>query len=170
MNLSDIKSCSNKNDYKIAIGIDYPNMEIGLKQAGWPVFFDYETIERYAKQYGEIVISRVYGDWDILQTSAGFLSQYDIELVNVPHVIVCGQHKKDTVDTKMAMDFGTMLYEYPEIDMVFIVSGDADFIPVIETLKKFRNIRVIVIGVRDSMSNSIKADQTLYYQFIAELD
>ena len=172
MNLSDIKTKSHKNDHKIAIGIDYPNIEIGLKEAGWLVYFDYEVIENYAKMHGEIVMSKVYGDWVQLKRSAMFLSQYDVELVHVPHVKLCGDRKKDTVDTKMAMDFGMMLYEFPEVDMVIIVSGDADFISVVTTLKQYKTIEVYVIGERESMSNVFGkvADQTLFYQYIADLD
>jgi len=173
MNLSDIKTKSiGKNRYKIAIGIDYPNIEISLKNSGWPIPFDYEVIEKFAKQKGEIILSRIYGDWSYLRNSNMFLSQFDVELVDVPHVLVMGQRMKDTVDTKMAMDTGMMLYEYPEIDMVIIVSGDADFIPVIKTLKQFKSIKVIIIGERESMSDSYGgvADQTFFYQYIADMD
>ena len=173
MNLSDTKIKSiGKKRYKIAILIDYPNMEISLKNSGWPVPFDYEVIENFAKQKGEIILSRIYGDWNYLWNSKMFLSQFDVELVEVPHVLVMGQRMKDTVDTKMAMDAGMMLYEYSKIDMVIIVSGDADFIPVIKTLKQFKSMKVIVIGERESRSYSFGsvADQTLFYQYIADID
>ena len=173
MNLSDAKTKSiGKKRYKIAILIDYPNIEIGLKNSGWPVPFDYEVIEKFAMQKGEIILSKIYGDWNYLTSSSKFLSQFEVELVDVPHVVFMGQGKKDTVDTKMAMDAGMMLYEYPEVDMVIMVSGDADFIPVIKALKHFKSIKVIVIGERESISNSIGrvADQTHFYQYIAKLD
>lgn len=173
MNLSDTKPKSiDKKTYKIAIGIDYPNMEIGLKNSGWPIPFDYDVIEQYAKQWGEIIISKIYGDWVLLRKSSRFLSQFEVELVDVPHILVCGQHKKDTVDTKIAIDFGMLLYEYPEVNMVILVSGDSDFIPVVKTIKKFKMIKVIVIGERGSMSESFGgiADGTLFYQYLANLD
>jgi len=173
MNLSNTKTKSiDKKRNKIAILTDFPNMEIGLKNSGWPVPFDYEVIENFARRKGEIILSRIYGDWNYLKKSKMFLSQFDVELVNVPHVLVMGNQKKDTVDTKLAMDAGMMLYEYPDINMVIIVSGDSDFIPVIKTLKEFKSIKVIVIGERKSMSNSLGrvADSILFYQFISELD
>ena len=173
MNLSDSKPKSiHKKTYKIAIGIDYPNMEIGLKKSGWPIPFDYDVIDCYAKQWGEVIISKIYGDWALMKKASKFLSQFEVELVNVPHILVRGQHKKDTVDTKMAIDFGMLLYEYPEVNMVIIVSGDCDFIPVVKTIKKFKMVKVIVIGERKSMSESFGgiADGTLFYQYLAKFD
>ncbi len=173
MNLSDAKTKSiGKERYKIAIQIDYPNIDIGLKKSGWPEPFDYEVIEKFAKQKGEIILSKIYGDWNYLSMSSKCLSQFEVELVDVPHVQFMGKGRKDTVDTKMAMDAGMMLYEYPEIDMVIMVSGDADFIPVIKRLKQFKSMKVIIIGDRESISDSIGriADQTLFYQYIAKID
>ena len=173
MNLSDTKTKGiDRKTYKIVIGIDYPKLEIGLEKSGWTVPFDYDVIEQYAKQQGEIVISKIYGDWSLLKKSSKFLSQFEVELVNVPHILVRGQHRKDTVDTKMAIDFGMLLNEYPEVNMVIIVSGDCDFIPVVKTIKELRMIKVIVIGEKKSMSESFGgiADGTIFYQYLAKLD
>ncbi len=173
MNLSDVETkSSDTKRYKIAIQTDYPNMEINLKRSGWSVPFDYEVLENFARKNGEIILSRIYGDWNYNRNAKIYLSQFDVELVEVPHVLVMGHRMKDTVDTKMAMDAGMILYEYPDINMMIVASGDADFIPVIKTLKQFKAIKVIVIGERKSMSNSFGsvADQTIFYQYIADID
>jgi uncharacterized protein (TIGR00288 family) len=173
MNLSNTKIKTEKKDfYNICIGIDYPNMEIGLKKTDWPLMFDYEVIEEFALSRGEIVLSRIYGDWAYLQNSHQILSQFEVDLIDVPHVPLCGNKKKDTVDTAMAIDFGLMLHEYSEINLVIIVSGDSDFVPVIKKLKESKRMRVIVIGEKNSMSNSLGriADETIFYQYIANLE
>jgi len=173
MNLSYTKIKSEKkNSYKIGIGTDYPNMEIGLKKSDWPLMFDYEVIEQFAISRGEIVLSRIYGDWAYLQNSYKILSQFEVELIDVPHISLCGTKRKDTVDTAMAMDFGMMLHEYSEINLVIIVSGDSDFAPVIKKLKQFKRMRVIVLGEKNSMSDSLGkvADETIFYQYIANFE
>ena len=165
--LIDIKKQKNK----VAILIDYPNMEIGLKQSGWPYFFDYKAIELMASQHGEILISRIYGDWNYLKNAYISLSQYNVEMVNVKHIMVCGDKRKDLVDTQIAVDVGILLCKYNDINLFIIVSGDADMIPIIQKIKEFKDKKVIVIGERNSMSEHLGryADRTLYYQYIVDI-
>ncbi len=172
MNLSDtiLKSCD--QPFKSAILIDYPNAHISLKTAKWPTSFDYEVIEKFAKLHSEIVTSRIYGDWRDYPNEKRFLSQYDVELIQVSHVLVCGKRRKDMVDTKMSVDIGLIIPNYPDINLIILVTGDADFLPVVETIKQQGNIRVIIIAEKKSMSDYLgkAADGTLYYQYLAELD
>ena len=124
--------------YKIAIEIDFPNIHIGLKNSDWPLPFDYEIIENFALSYGVIQSSRIYADWNDYNFEKRDLLQYNTELIHVEHINVKGESKnrKDLVDTQMAVNIGMMLYESSDINLIIIVSGDADFIPVIKAIKE----------------------------------
>ncbi len=172
MNTANIKILdTEKHQTKVAILIDYPNMEIGLKQSGWSYFFNYKTIEKLANRHGEIVISRIYGDWNFLKKAYMLLSQYEVEMINVNHVMVCGEKRKDLVDTRIAVEVGILLCKHQEINLYIIVSGDADMIPIIQKIKEFKENKVIVIGEKNSLSNYLGkyADRSLFYQHIVDI-
>lgn len=159
--------------YKIAIEIDFPNIHIGLKNSDWPLPFNYEMIENFALRFGIIHSSRTYADWNDYSFEQIYLSQFNTDLIHIEHVNVQGESKKrkDLVDTQMAVNIGMMLYENPEINLIIIVSGDADFIPVIKSIKGHGEKKVLIIAARKSMSEYLSkyADHTINYEYIAKL-
>ena len=175
MNLSDsLGKLDRTLIYKIAIEIDFPNIHIGLKNSDWPVSFDYEMIEKFALRFGMIHSSRIYADWSDYSFEQRILSQFNTDLIHIEHVRVQGESKKrkDLVDTQMAVNIGMMLYESSDINLIIIVSGDADFIPVIKAIKEHGGNKVLIIAARESMSEYLSkyADYTINYEYIAKLD
>ena len=159
--------------YKIAIEIDFPNIHIGLKSSDWTLPFDYETIENFALSLGVIHSSRIYADWNDYSFEKTYLSQYNTELVQIKHINLKGKSKKrkDLVDTAMAVNIGMMLHENSEINLILIISGDADFIPVIKAIKEYGEKKVLIISAKESMSEYLSkfADHTIHYEYIAKL-
>lgn len=166
--LTKLKKNQNNN---IAIEIDFPNSYISLKQSKYPLLFDYEIIEQFALNLGFISSSRIYADWNVYISEKRYLSQFDVELINVNHILVMGdkKRKKDLVDTEIACNIGIMLCENPQINLIIIVSGDADFIPVIKRIKEYGDKRVIVIAPEKALSEHLGkyADYTFLYEFLA---
>ena len=156
--------------YKIAIEIDFPNIHIGLKNSDWPLPFDYEIIENFALSYGVIQSSRIYADWNDYIFEKRDLLQYNTDLIHIEHINVQGESKKrkDLVDTQMAVNIGMMLYEISEINLILIISGDADFIPVIKAIREHSGKKVVIISARESLSEYLgkHTDHTIYYEYI----
>ena len=165
--LESIQNCN------IGIEVDFPNIHIGLKHSKWPNPFEYETIENFALKYGNIYSSRIYADWKDYLSERNCLSRGNTELIQVDHINVMGEknRRKDLVDTLMSFNICAMMYENPELNLVIIVSGDADFIPVISSIKE-RGKKVIIIAAEGSMSEYLGkyADYTINYEYIASLE
>lgn len=175
MNLSDsLGKLDRTLIYKIAIEIDFPNIHIGLKNSDWPLPFDYEMIENFALGFGMIHSSRIYADWGDYSFEQRDLSQFNTDLIHIEHVDVREKSKrrKDLVDTQMAVNIGMMLCESSDINLVIIVSGDADFIPVIREIKDHGENKVVIIAAKKSMSEHLSkyADHTINYEYIAKLE
>ena len=136
--------------------------------------FDYEIIENFALSYGVIQSSRIYADWNDYNFEKRDLLQYNTDLIHIEHINVKGESekRKDLVDTQMAVNIGMMLYEISEINLIIIISGDADFIPVIKAIKEYREKKVVIISARESLSEHLGkyADYTIDYEYIAKLN
>lgn len=172
--IKSLTKLENRLTNKIGIEIDFPNIFIGLEKSDWPLSFDYKTIENFALELGVIHSSRIYADWNDYLDEKKYLSQFSTELIHIDHINVRGDvnKRKDLVDTLMAFKMATIIYENPEVNLVILVSGDADFIPVIRSIKEHGNKKVIIIAAERSMSEHLGnyADYTINYEYIANLE
>ncbi len=154
-----------KNKFNIGVFGDYPNLKFSLEERDISQVFDPTSIINLASCYGKIVILNFYGDWNKLVKDRTRLKQFKIiKLINVPHIQNGNGKKKDVVDTRMAYDIGQIHYKYPEIDLYIIISGDADFLPIITELRKDKK-KVIIIAEEHSLSSFLKkkADKIITY-------
>src|SRR5690349_19023707 len=93
-----------------------------------------------ARQTGEV------GRWDFfLQRAPKTLMECGIEPVQVFRFP--GGGNKNAADMRLAMDASVLVAENERIEQCVLVTGDADFIPLILELRR-RGIEVVVIGVR----------------------
>jgi len=93
-----------------------------------------------ARQAGEV------GRWDFfLQRAPKTLMECGIEPVQVFRFP--GGGNKNAADMRLAMDASVLVAENEHIEQCVLVTGDADFIPLILDLRR-RGIEVVVIGVR----------------------
>jgi uncharacterized LabA/DUF88 family protein len=87
-----------------------------------------------------------FGRWDFfLQKAPKALMERGIEPVQVFRFP--GGGNKNAADMRLAMDASVLVSENHRIEQCVLVTGDADFIPLILDLKR-RGIEVVVIGVR----------------------
>jgi uncharacterized protein (TIGR00288 family) len=119
--------------------------------------------------FGRVVVARAYADW--LQDF--FLKNLDqtvlyhavIEPVFVPTWDPEQQRRrKNSVDVKLSSDCLEVCYANPNITRFVLVTGDADFLHVVNSLRRVGR-EVIVIGVSWSTSPRIvgQVDDLLYY-------
>ncbi len=123
---------------------------------------DFDRLLRYVDVIGRgrrRAVSRAYanysasrpGDgerrWDYyLQGAPKTLMERGVEPVQVFRFP--GGGSKNAADMRLAMDAIALIRENPLIEQVTLVSGDADFIPMILELRK-AGMEVVVIGVRE---------------------
>ncbi len=104
------------------------------------------TVRRAYANYNTARQSSDIGRWDFfLQKAPKALMERGIEPVQVFRFP--GGGNKNAADMRMAMDASVLVAENHRIEQCILVTGDADFIPLILDLKR-RGIEVVVIGVR----------------------
>jgi hypothetical protein len=104
------------------------------------------TVRRAYANYNAARQASDVGRWDFfLQRAPKTLMECGIEPVQVFRFP--GGGNKNAADMRLAMDASVLVAENDHIEQCVLVTGDADFIPLILELRR-RGIEVVVIGVR----------------------
>jgi uncharacterized LabA/DUF88 family protein len=144
---------------KIAVFIDFDNVEIGVKTTlGLP--FDVGAVLEAIKERGEIITKIAYGDWKRAGDYGRAMSQHAIRLVQ--RVMTPGGDKNGA-DINLALDALEMAFTHDHINAFVIVGGDSDFITLVEKLKQYDK-KVFVLGGRAFSSQVMQKNCT---EFIA---
>ena len=119
---------------KIAVFIDFDNIEIGVKTT-LHTPFDIAAILDGIKERGEVVTKVAYGDWKRAGDYGRLLSQHAIRMVQ-RNLTPGGD--KNGADINLALDALEMAFTHDHINAFVIVGGDSDFITLVEKLKQYR--------------------------------
>jgi uncharacterized protein (TIGR00288 family) len=92
------------------------------------------------------------------------LASQGFELKTKPLQIFVGGQKKGDWDVGIAID---ILRLEPKIDVAALVSGDGDFVPLVE-LAKQRGLRVEVVGFHESTSSALRESADSFFDLSAE--
>lgn len=128
---------------KIAVFVDFDNIEIGVKTT-LGVAFDIGTILEAIKERGEVVTKIAYGDWTRAGDYSRLLTQHAIRLVQ-RNLTPGGD--KNGADINLALDALEMALTHDHINAYVIVGGDSDFLSLVEKLKQYDKM-VFVVGGR----------------------
>jgi uncharacterized LabA/DUF88 family protein len=158
----------------VALFIDWENFKISL--AGGSRTPNVSALKEEVSNHGRVVVAKAYADWVTRSPELKGASQFiidppalyaaGIEPVYVPTRLPLGTPSamntrttrvKNSVDVKMTADCIECAHTYPNIGTYVLVSGDSDFIHVINSLRAIGK-RVIIIGVSWSTSRRL-ADQ-----------
>jgi uncharacterized protein (TIGR00288 family) len=129
--------------HRIAVFIDFDNIEIGVKNT-LRRDFDVSPVLEALKERGEILTKIAYGDWTRHGSMSRSLSQHGVQMVQ-RHPGPRGD--KNGADINLALDALEMALTKPHIDAFAIVSGDSDFISLVEKLKQY-NKSIYIVGGR----------------------
>lgn len=144
---------------KIAVFIDFDNVEIGVKTTlGLP--FDIGAVLEAIKERGEIVTKVAFGDWKRSGDYGRAMSNHAVRLVQ--RVMTPGGDKNGA-DINLALDALEMAFTHAHINAFVIVGGDSDFITLVEKLKQYDR-KVFVVGGRAFTSQVMQKNCT---EFIA---
>jgi uncharacterized LabA/DUF88 family protein len=144
---------------RIAVFIDFDNVEIGLKNT-LSLSFDAGLVLDALKERGEVVSKMAYGDW---QRSGGYsrmLTQHAIRMVQ-RNPTPGGD--KNGADINLALDALEMAFTHTHINTFVIVGGDSDFISLVEKLKQYDK-QVFIVGGRQFTSQILQRN---CHEFIA---
>jgi uncharacterized LabA/DUF88 family protein len=132
---------------KIAVFIDFDNIEIGVKTT-LNLQLDIAAVLEGIKERGEIVTKVAYGDWKRAGDYGRLLSQHAIRMVQ--RTVTPGGDKNGA-DINLALDALEMAFTHHHINAFVIVGGDSDFITLVEKLKQYDK-KVFVVGGRQFTS------------------
>jgi uncharacterized protein (TIGR00288 family) len=148
-----------ENRSRIAVFIDFDNVEIGVKSTIGGQF-DIGLVLEAIKERGEIVTKIAYSDWKRAGDYSRLLTQHAIRMVQ-RNLTPGGD--KNGADITMALDALEMAFTHDHINAFVIVGGDSDFISLVEKLKQYGR-RVIVVGGRQFTSMTMQKN---CHEFIA---
>src|SRR6058998_440539 len=144
---------------KIAVFIDFDNIEIGVKST-LQREFDVAAVLDSLKERGEIVTKIAYANWGKQETSTRALAEHAVQMVQrdpSPH------GDKNGADINLALDALEMAFTHDHINAFAIVSGDSDFIALVNKLKTY-NKMIFVVGGRAFTSTILQKN---CHEFVA---
>ncbi len=144
---------------KIAVFIDFDNIEIGVKKT-LSRHFDIGTVLEAIKERGEVVTKIAYGDWKHAADYSRAMTQHAVQMVQ-RNLTPGGD--KNGADITLALDALEMAFTRSHINTFVIVGGDSDFIALVEKLKQYDKV-VFVVGGRSFTSSILQKN---CHEFIA---
>ena len=144
---------------KIAVFIDFDNIEIGVKTT-LNLQFDIGAVLEAIKERGEVITKVAYGDWKRSGDHGRAMAQHAVRMVQ--RVTTPGGDKNGA-DINLALDALEMAFTHSHVNAFVIVGGDSDFITLVEKLKQYDR-KVFVVGGRAFTSQVMQKNCT---EFIA---
>src|SRR2546427_5185381 len=144
---------------KIAVFIDFDNIEIGVKST-LQREFDVAAVLDALKERGEIVTKIAYANWGRQESSTRQLSEHAVQMVQRDP---SPRGDKNGADINLALDALEMAFTHDHINSFAIVSGDSDFIALVNKLKQYDK-RIFVVGGRAFTSTILQKN---CHEFIA---
>ena len=144
---------------KLAVFIDFDNIEIGVKDTLGKEF-DVSLVLEALKERGEVVTKVAYGDWPRAGEQSREMTQHAVHMVQRN---VTPRGDKNGADINLALDALEMAFTRHHINAFAVVGGDSDFIALVEKLKQYDK-RVFVVGGRSFTSHILQRN---CHEFIA---
>ena len=141
--LPEIRNFEMEQKLKIAVFVDFDNIEIGVKSTLHREF-DVAAVLDALKERGEIVTKFAYANWGRQESATRALSEHAVQMVQRDP---SPRGDKNGADINLALDALEMAFTHDHINAFAIVSGDSDFIALVNKLKQYDK-RVYVVGGR----------------------
>ncbi len=94
-----------------------------------------DGLAEFAEGLGRVSASFAYADWSIFKFAklSKSLSSRQFRMVHTPHK---GGSGKNSADMALVSDAMELLQFYPHINVFIIITGDSDFRPLLQTMRK----------------------------------
>src|SRR5271156_2279088 len=125
----------------IAVFVDYDNIEIGVKST-LRREFDVSLPLDALKERGDLVAKFAYANWGRQEGAARSMAENAVQMVQR---LPSPRGDKNGGDINLALDALEMAFTHPHVNAFAIVSGDSDFIPLVNKRKEYGKT-VFVVG------------------------
>jgi len=160
-----LKAKMDNRHLKIAVFIDFDNIEIGVKST-LQREFDVSVVLEALKERGEIITKIAYANWGKLENSTRQLSEYAVQMVQRDP---SPRGDKNGADINLALDALELAFTHDHINAFCIVSGDSDFIALVNKLKQYDKI-VFVVGGKAFTSTILQKNCHEFISYESMLD
>jgi uncharacterized protein (TIGR00288 family) len=150
---------------KFAVFIDYDNIEIGVRSTLHREF-DVDCVLEGLKERGEVVAKVSYGNWARHNTAARAFSEHGVQMVQRDST---PRGDKNGADINLALDALEMAFTRDHINAFAIVSGDSDFMALVNKLKQY-NKRVYIVGGKAFTSTILQRNCHEFISYESLLD
>src|SRR3954467_4105675 len=150
---------------KIAVFIDFDNIEIGVKSTLHREF-DVAAVLDALKERGEIVTKFAYANWGRQESATRALSEHAVQMVQRDP---SPRGDKNGADINLALDALEMAFTHDHINAFAIVSGDSDFIALVNKLKQYNKV-IFVVGGRAFTSTILQRNCHEFVSYESLLD
>src|SRR5688572_28288519 len=126
----------------IAVFVDYDNIELGLRST-LQRQFDVALPLNALKERGDLVAKFAYANWGRQEQATRAMAESAVQMVQrVPSP----RGDKNGADINLALDALEMAFTHDHVNSFAIVSGDSDFIPLVNKLKQYGKTVYVVGG------------------------
>src|ERR1700736_4104716 len=125
----------------IALFVDYDNIEIGVKTT-LRREFDVAVAIEALKERGDIVAKFAYANWGRQESATRDMAENAVQMVQR---LPSPRGDKNGADINLALDALEMAFTHSHVNAFAIISGDSDFIPLVNKLKEYGKT-VFVVG------------------------
>ena len=150
---------------KFAVFIDYDNIEIGVKSTLHREF-DVDCVLEGLKERGEVVAKVSYGNWARHGAAARAFSEHGVHMVQRDST---PRGDKNGADINLALDALEMAFTRDHINAFAIVSGDSDFMALVNKLKQY-NKRIYIVGGKAFTSTILQRNCHEFISYESLLD
>jgi uncharacterized protein (TIGR00288 family) len=126
----------------IAVFVDYDNIEIGVKST-LRRDFSVGLVLDALKERGHLVAKFAYANWSRQEFATRHMAENAVQMVQR---IPSPRGDKNGADINLALDALEMAFTHQHVTAFAIVSGDSDFIPLVNKLKEYGKTVFIVGG------------------------
>ena len=150
---------------KLAVFIDFDNIEIGVKSTLHREF-DVAAVLDALKERGEIVTCIAYANWGRQEVATRAMTEHAVQMVQRDP---SPRGDKNGADINLALDALEMAFTHDHINAFAIVSGDSDFMALLNKLKQYDK-RVFVLGGKAFTSTILQKNCHEFISYESLLD
>ena len=157
----------------VAVFFDYENIVYSLRNR-FEQKANFEALIQKSQEFGRIVEARAFGDWGLSFMSTALLYALQAAGFDLVFVPTGGTQentpRKNVADLYMTMNVMDTMHNRPEITTFVLMTGDRDFMPLVNLLKR-NGKKVVAIGVDGSSSYYLSqaVDEFFYYSEVEEI-
>jgi uncharacterized protein (TIGR00288 family) len=149
----------------IAVFVDFDNIEIGVKST-LRREFDVSVALNALKERGDIVSKLAYANWGRCEAATRSMAENAVQMVQR---IPSPRGDKNGADINLALDALEMAFTHSNVTAFAIVSGDSDFIPLVNKLKSYGKT-VFVVGGKAFTSTILQQNCHEFISYESLLD